>query len=113
MPPSGERSVIDAFASAIDALFADPNLGRDALWKTSDVGGGVAVRIIRKSLDCMAELWDSCAVFPTVGIDILRSQSETITKGNLILIGTETYRIIREPMGDPLGLVLVCAAARV
>ncbi len=100
--------MIDAFASAIDALFADPNIGEDALWKAGGVGAGVAVRIIRKSPDRMAEFGDSRAVLPTVGIDIRRSQSVTITEGDLILIGTETYRIIGEPMGDALGLVLAC-----
>ena len=97
--------MIDAFASAIDALFADPNIGEDALWKAGGVGAGVAVRIIRKSPDRMAEFGDSRAVLPTVGIDIRRSQSATITEGDLILIGAETYRIIGEPMGDALGLI--------
>jgi hypothetical protein len=54
--------VIDAFASAIDALFADPNLGEDALWKA-----GVTVRIIRKSPERMTEFGESRAVLPTVG----------------------------------------------
>ncbi|WP_415914779.1 head-tail joining protein [Rhodopseudomonas palustris] len=43
-----------AFTSAIDALFADPNIGEDTLWKAGGVGAGVAVRIIRKSPDSMA-----------------------------------------------------------
>ena len=47
-------------------------------------------------------------MLPTVGIDIRRSQAATITDGDLILIGAETYRIIGEPMGDALGLVLAC-----
>lgn len=102
--------MIDAFASAIDSLFADPNIGEDALWKAGGVGVGVAVRIIRKSPDRMAEFGDSRAVLPTVGIDIRRSQSATITEGDLILIGAETYRIIGEPMGDALKLVLACEA---
>ena len=97
--------MIDAFASAIDALFADPNIGEDALWKAGGVGAGVAVRIIRKSPDGMAEFGDSRAVLPTVGIDIRRSQAATIAEGDLILIGAETYRIIGEPMGDALGLI--------
>ena len=105
--------MIDAFASAIDALFADPNIGEDALWKPGGVGAGVAVRIIRKSPDRMAEFGDSRAVLPTVGIDILRSQSATITEGDLILIGTETFKIIGEPMGDALGLVLACEFVKV
>ena len=77
--------MIDAFACVLDALFADPNIGEDALWKAGGVGAGVAVRIIRKSPDRMAEFGDSRAVLPTVGIDIRRSQSATITEGDLIL----------------------------
>lgn len=101
---------MSAFTSAIDALFADPNIGEDALWKAGGVGAGVAVRIIRKSPDRIAEFGTSRAVLSTVGIDIRRSQAATITEGDLILIGAETYRIIGEPMGDALGLVLACEA---
>ncbi|WP_442320037.1 head-tail joining protein [Ancylobacter polymorphus] len=105
--------MIDAFASAIDALFADPNIGEDALWKAGGVSGGAAVRVIRKSPDRVAEFGDSRAVLPTVGIDISRSQAATIAEGDLILIGAETYRIIGEPMGDALGLVSACEAVQV
>ncbi len=105
--------IMSAFASAIDALFADPNIGEDALWKAGGVGAGVAVRIIRKSPDRMAEFGDSRAVLPSVGIDIRRSQSATITEGDLIQIGAETYRIIGEPMGDALGLVSACEAVAI
>ena len=103
---------MSAFTSAVDMLFADPNIGEDALWKAGGIGAGVAVRIIRKSPDRMAEFGDSRAVLPTVGIDIRRSQAATITEGDLIVIGAETYRIIGEPMGDALGLVSACEAAK-
>ena len=56
---------------------------------------------------------DSRAVLPTVGIDIRRSQAATIAEGDLILIGTETFKIIGEPMGDALGLVSACEAVKV
>jgi hypothetical protein len=110
--------VIDAFACVLDALFADSNLAEDALWKAGGVGQDsqnkdcVAVRIIRKSPDRMAEFGDCRAVFPTVGIDIRRSQAATINEGDLILIGAETFKIIGEPMGDALGLILVYEATR-
>jgi len=103
---------MSTFASAIDALFADPNIGEDALWRAGGVGAGVVVRIIRKSPDRMADFGDSRAVLPTVGIDVRRSQAATITEGDLILIGAETFRIIGEPMGDALGLVSACEAAK-
>jgi hypothetical protein len=105
--------VIDAFASAIDALFADPNIGEDALWKAGGIGAGVAVRIIRKSPDRVAEFGESRAVLPTVGIDIRRSQAAAITEGDLILIGAETFKIIGPPIGDALGLVSACEAVKV
>lgn len=98
--------MIDAFASVIDALFADPDIAEDALWKAGGIGAGAAVRIIRKSPDRMAEFGNSRAVLPTVGIDIRRSQAATITEGDMIVIGAETYRIIGELMDDTLGLVL-------
>lgn len=103
--------MIDAFASAIDALFADPNIGEDALWKAGGVGAGVAVRIIRKSPDRMAEFGDSRAVLPTVGIDIRRSQAAPITEGDQILIGSTDFRVIAEPMTDTLRLLLTVELA--
>jgi hypothetical protein len=85
---------------------------KNALWRAGGVGLGVAVRIIRKSPDRMAEFGESRAVLPTVGIDIRRSQAATITEGDLIVIGAETLKIIGEPMGDALGIVLACEAIR-
>ena len=61
----------------------------------------------------MAEVGESRALLPTVGIDIRRSQAATITEGDLILMGAETLKIIGEPMGDELGLVSACEAVRV
>jgi len=104
---------MDAFALAVDALFADPNIGEDALWKAGGVGAGVAVRVIRKSPDRVAEFGDSRAVLPTVGLDIRRAQAPAIAEGDLIVIGAETFRIIGEPMGDALGLVSACEAVKV
>lgn len=100
----------DAFIAAIDALFADPNIGEDALWKVGGVGPGVAVRIIRKSPDRLAEFGESRAVLPTLALDIRRSQAATIVNGDLIVIGAETFKIIGEPMDDTLGLVAACEA---
>ncbi len=61
----------------------------------------------------MAEFEDSRAVLAAGGIDIRRSQSATITEGDPIMIWTETFKIIGEPMGDALGLVSACEAVKV
>lgn len=36
----------NAFAAALDAMYADPNMAVDALWKVAGAGAGTAVRII-------------------------------------------------------------------
>lgn len=95
---------MSAFASAIDALFADPNIGEDALWKAGGVRLGVAVRIIRKSPDRMAEFGESRAVLPGMGLDTRRLHAATITEGDLILVSAGTFKILGEPMGDAFGL---------
>jgi hypothetical protein len=41
------------------------------------------------------------------------SRAATITEGNLILSGAETYRITGEPMGNALGLVSACETVKV
>ncbi len=53
------------------------------------------------------------AVLPTIGLDILRSLAATITDGDLIVIGAETFKIICEPMGDALGLVAACEGEKI
>lgn len=103
--------MINAFEAAVDALFADPNIGEDALWKAGGSGAGVAVRIIRKSPDRVAEFGESRAVLPAINIYIRRSQAATINEGDLIVIGAETYRLIGEPIGDALSLVIGIGAS--
>lgn len=102
----------DVFTLAIDVLFADPNIGEDALWKAGGVGAGVPVRIIRKAPDRVAEFGDSRALLPSAVLDIRGSQAAAIAQGDVIVIGTETYRIIGEPLSDASGLVVAYEATK-
>ena len=42
---------MNAFATAMNVIFADPNMAVDALWFASATGPGIAIRVIRKSPD--------------------------------------------------------------
>ena len=42
---------MNAFATAMNMIFADPNMAVDALWLAGGTGPGVSVRVIRKSPD--------------------------------------------------------------
>lgn len=101
------------FATAIDTIFADPNIGEDALWLPGGVGPGVFIRVIRKSPDKIVEFGDSRAITGTVLLDVRRAEAAEIAGGDRIAIGTETFEIIGEPMGDGPGLVTSCEAVKV
>lgn len=100
-----------AFAAAVNAIFADPNVGEAAIWRPGGIGS-TRVRIIRKQPDRVAEFASSRAVLPSLLIDIRRSEAATIAEGDLIVVGTGSFRIIAEPIADTLGLVLTCEAER-
>lgn len=102
-----------AFAVAIDMIFADTNIGEDALWLPGGVGPGMPIRVIRKSPDKVVEFGDSRAIAGTVLLDVRRSEAAAIAVGDRIVIGTETFQIIGEPMGNAIVLVFSCEVARV
>ena len=46
---------MNAFADAMAALVADPNLGVDAVYRQGGIGPAVAVRVLRSSPDRVAD----------------------------------------------------------
>lgn len=104
---------MNAFAAATDVLFADPNVGEHALWKVGGVGTGVPVRVIRRRPDAVVEFGASRALMATVLIDLRKTEAAAIDEGDLVVIGTETFKIIGSPASDPMGLVLTCEAVKV
>ena len=109
---------MDAFPGAVDALFADRNIGEDALWRTGGLGDGIAARVIRKSPDKIVGFGDSRAVMPSVLIDVRVSEIAMPAIGDTVEIpgsgsGTSTtFEIIAEPVSDSLNLVWTCEASR-
>jgi hypothetical protein len=103
---------MDAFSAAIDALFADPNVGEDAVWRPSGAGG-VPIRVVRRQPDRVTEFGGSRALMPAVVFEVRRSQAPTLAEGDLVEVGAQTFRIIAEPTADSLELVLTCEAAEV
>ena len=100
-----------AFAAAIDTLFADPSLARDALWRAGGTGEGTAARVITKKPDQVVGFGDSRAVLPTVLIDVRQSEIASPASCDTVEIDAATYDIIATPTGDDLGLIWTCEAA--
>jgi hypothetical protein len=102
---------VDAFLAATDALFADPNIARDASWRAGGADAGIAVRVITRRPDQVGSFGDSRAILPTLLIDVRRSEISEPTSGDTIEIEGDVFEIIVTPIADSLGLVWTCEAA--
>jgi hypothetical protein len=100
-----------AFAAAIDAIFRDGNIAEDAIWRAGGLGGGQAVRIIRKSPDEVVGFGGSRTVMATVLIDVRVLEIASPAAGDTAEIGGELFDIIGTPVRDSLGLVWACEAS--
>lgn len=102
---------MNAIELAIAALFADPNLGRDAVWRAGGAGDGSAVRVIRKRPDQVVGFGDSRAVMPTVLIDVRRAEVPNPASGDTLEIEGETFAVIATPTIDAERLIWTCEAS--
>jgi hypothetical protein len=100
-----------AFAAAIDDLFADPNIARNAIWRAGGVGPGISVRVITRRPDQIEGFGDSRAVLPTMLIDVRRSEVSDPATGDTVEIESEMFEVIATPTIDSLRLVWTCEAA--
>ena len=96
---------MSAFAAAIDALFADPNLARTALYRPGGIGDGVPVRVIAKRNDQVSEFSEISIVSAAARFDLRVSESANPTEGDTITLDGETFVIQGEPLRDTERLV--------
>jgi hypothetical protein len=102
---------MSAIAAAIDALFSDPNLARDAIWRAGGTGDSIVVRVITKKPDQVVGFGDSRAILPTMLIDVRRSEISNPASGDTVEIDGDLFEIIAAPTIDSFRLVWICEAA--
>lgn len=96
---------MSAFAAAIEALFADANLGIDAVWRSAGAGPGIPVRAIVRRADRVGDFGETRIVAETVIIDVRVSQVAAPAEGDTFEIGGETLVIQGEPLRDAERLI--------
>jgi hypothetical protein len=99
------------FIVATDALFADPNIATDAIWRAGGAGAGTAVRVVTRHPDRVVGFGDSRAVLPTLLVDVRRSEVAEPASGDTVEIDGELFEIIAAPIIDSARLVWTCEAA--
>jgi hypothetical protein len=96
---------VSAFSAAIEALFADANLGIDAIWRPAGAGPGIPVRAIVRRPDRIGDFGETRIVAETVIIDVRVSQVPVPAEGDTFEIGGETFVIQGEPLRDSERLI--------
>ena len=89
-----------AIAAAVDRLFADPNLARDAFYHPGNGGEGIPVRVIAKRPDEIVGFGETRIHAGTTLFDVRVSEVSTPRPGDLLSIDGEDYLVQGEPVSD-------------
>lgn len=93
----GARPEMSAFANATAALFRDPNLAQDALWRS---GAPVAVRVMLRRPDAVTGFGEGRFVTDSVMIDVECAALGALAPGDTFEMGGVTYEVRGEPLRD-------------
>jgi hypothetical protein len=95
---------MNAFAAAVGALFADPNIGRDAVY-IADGGATVLVRVVARRADSVTDFGDARLWSETTRIDLRVAEVPAPRPGDRIEMEGEAFLIRGEPIRDRERLV--------
>ncbi len=94
----------DAFSAALAALFADPNIGRDAVY-IADGGAPVLVRIVARRADAITDFGDARLWSETTRVDLRVAEVPATRTGDRIEIDGDAFFIQGESIRDRERLV--------
>ena len=81
---------MSAFAAAVGALFADPNIGRDAVY-IADGGTPVLVRTVARRADVVSDFGDARLWSETTRFDLRLREVADPQPGDRIVLGEEAF----------------------
>ena len=95
---------MNVFASTVDLLFADPNIGRDAVY-IAEGGAPVLVRIVARRADAVTDFGDARLWSETTRVDLRVFEVPAPRPGDRIEIDGDVFLIQGEPVRDRERLV--------
>ena len=95
---------MSVFAAAIDNLFADPNIARDATY-IADGGAPQLIRVVTRRADEVTGFGDARLWSETTRIDLRVAEVPAPRPGDRIEIAGEAFLIQGEPVRDRERLV--------
>ncbi len=94
-----------AFTAAAAALFRDPNIAVDALYRPGGIGLGVAIRVIRSAPDQVAAFGEGRFVTDTVLIAVCVADAPDLASGDTIEVNGVLFEVRADPIRDADRLV--------
>ena len=95
---------MSVFTAAIDNLFADPSIARDAVY-VADGGTPVLVRVVLRRADEITGFGDARLWSETTRVDLRTAEVPNPRPGERIEIASEAFLIQGEPVRDRERLV--------
>jgi hypothetical protein len=96
---------VSLFAEAIDDLFEDPHLARDAMWLPGGAGDPVPVRAILRRPDRVGGYGETRIAVGAVEVEIRVADAPTLAAGDALEVGPERYLVEGTPLADGERLV--------
>jgi hypothetical protein len=95
---------MSAFSAAVGALFADPNIGREAVYITEG-GAPQLVRIVARRADAVTDFGEARLWSETTRVDLRVAEVPNPRPGDRIEIDGDAFLIQGEPVRDRERLV--------
>jgi len=95
---------MSAFGAALDTLFADPNLGRDAVYRAQG-SDPVNIRIMARRADQVLDFGDTRVHTGNIMFDVRVSEVPDPASGDVLVIDGDNFTVQGEPARDPERLV--------
>ena len=95
---------MSVFAAAVDLLFTDQNIGREAIY-TSDGGTPALVRVVSRQADAITDFGEARLWSETTRIDLRVTEVPAPRPGDRLEIGGDAFLIQGEPVRDRERLV--------
>ena len=94
-----------AMGAAVDVLFGDPNLSRDAIYRVQGTGDPIAIRVIARSPDQVFDFGNAQIHTETSLFDVRISEVPGPRAGDTLEIDNETFVVQGEPVRDSERLI--------
>jgi len=95
---------MSAFGAALDTLFADPNLGRDAVYRAQG-SDPVNIRIMARRADQVLDFGDTRVHTGNIMFDVRVSEVPDPASGDVLVIDGDNFTVQGEPLRDQERLV--------